>query len=355
MLLFVLVILIFSGVSVARHLHHGAAAATARPLSYSVGLSSCTFVDFSRSTPDFASGTTLSSRTLPVQIRYPSLTKNPYAVPRSGAKVAKSDGPFGLIVFGGGYDLSPQVYEPLLDSWVKAGFVVVAPIFPETNPAAVAAAGHSQIGESDDINQPGDVAFVTRSVLEASAHPGPACPVLARLINASRLALAGQSDGGETVAALSYDSAYRQAGLHFRAAAVLSGQEFPTPSGMADPYSAQSHDPALLVVQSTTDQCNPPQYSTKLYDDIGQSDKWFLKLNHADHLPPYSGTDPAAFRVVSALTTRFFKLELSGEAPGANFRALADAHPSIASLSSGPAAPLLGSLSQVSAACYLGA
>ncbi|NNN09190.1 MAG: chlorophyllase, partial [Acidimicrobiaceae bacterium] len=44
-----------------------------------------------------------------------------------------------MIVFAHGYDVSPDIYSALLNSWVRAGFVVVAPFFPDEKASAVIA------------------------------------------------------------------------------------------------------------------------------------------------------------------------------------------------------------------------
>jgi hypothetical protein len=109
----------------------------------------------------------------------------------------------------------------------------------------------------------------------------------------------------------------------------------------------------LLVVQSATDRCNPPQESTGLYSAIRESDKWFLTLESGDHLPPYTGTaDLADFDLVSALTTAFFSQEFAHHRPLAAMAALAKASAGVGVLSSGPA-PALTPLVGDEAACYL--
>jgi len=45
------------------------------------------------------------------------------------------------------------------------------------------------------------------------------------------------------------------------------------------------------VVQSLADQCNPMRFGVQLYDGIHQSNKWFLELQTAHHLPPFDGVD----------------------------------------------------------------
>ena len=125
------------------------------------------------------------------------------------------------------------------------------------------------------------------------------------------------------------------------------------PSGQPAGYRAIPGGAALLVVQSASDACNPPEYSTKFYAAIVQSDRWFLTLRSGDHLPPYTDTaDPADFVAVASVTTRFLADELSGAAPGAGFISLGDANPSIATLTTGPP-PTLAPLEQSASACYL--
>ncbi len=333
---------------------HGAKPA---PVHYSVGFARCTFVDPSRSTLDYATNTSTPGRRLVTELRYPTLSTRGHGAETAGATPAYGYGPFPTIVFAHGYGIDPVTYAALLDAWVRAGFVVVAPVFPDTSVAGLVAQHQDANAETDvRTNQPADVAFVTGQVLRASAG-GATCPLLHGLVDSSRLALAGQSDGGETVATLAYDHdpAYRSLahGFTYRAVAVLSGQENPLEP---DDYGASTGDPALLVVQSETDTCNPPQNSVALYDAIDQPDRWFLALADALHLPPYDGSDAAGFRVVSNVTARFFQLELGGSTPGAGFLAEGNRSPAVASLYAGPSLPASLqdlNLSQSVADCYV--
>ena len=109
-----------------------------------------------------------------------------------------------MIVFAHGYDVTPDTYAPLLDAWARAGFVVVAPFFPDEKASAVAAQ-HEANTEGDLANEPADLVFVTSQVLAASAQRRPGCPILHGLIRPSQVALAGHSDGGDAVAMLAFD------------------------------------------------------------------------------------------------------------------------------------------------------
>jgi hypothetical protein len=329
---------------------HAAALETKpRVVHYSVGISSCTFVDASRATEDFATGSDTAGRTLVTEIRYPTTSPAKGRVESPGATPARRDGPFPLVVFGPGYETTPDEYSKLLDAWVRAGMVVAAIWFPDTNSLAVARQGNVDT-EADIINQPADVGFVTDHLTLASSS-GDGCEVVKGLIKKGDVALAGQSDGADTVTALGYESQYAYPGLHYVAVAALSG-------ALLGPVSSAStnHEVAgapLLVVQSATDRCNPPQESTALYKAIPESDKWFLTLESGDHLPPYTGTaDLADFDLVSALTTAFFSEEFAHHRPLAAMAASAKASAGVGVLSSGPApafAPLVGE----EAACYL--
>lgn len=324
------------------------------PVRYAVGLARCTFRDPSRTTYDYATGATLPGRTLVTEIRYPVVATGAREAVggRRAAPPAYEHGPFPTIFFAPGYDVTPDTYAKLLGAWVRAGFVVVAPSFPDTSPAAVAAARTGD-PEDDVANQPGDLAFLVRQVLAATRAPLADCRMLRRLVDPAELGVAGQSDGGSTVAMLAYDRAPAyaslDAGLGVRAAVVMSGSE----EGDTGPYEATVGDPALLVVQSSTDQCNPPQESVELYDAIDQSDKWFLDIHRADHLPPYDGADPRAFAVVVGSTVRFFRLELHAEAPAAGFLAYGNRARAVATLTTGSEAPAIPPLPFDVASCYL--
>jgi hypothetical protein len=338
------------GVTLAVRAGHHPLSADRRPdrRPYSVGEVTCTFVDHSRSTPDYATGTSTPGRVLRTEIRYPTYAPSAASPPPAGEH-------FPVIVFAHGYDVNPDTYVKLLDAWVRGGFVVVAPIFPDTNPAAVHAIGGSDAGESDIVNQPGDLAYVTRRVIDDSDAPGSSCRRLYRLIRPSEIGLAGQSDGGETVAMLGYDSRYdSHPGIDYRAVAVLSGEEYNFADAAADPYLGHPSAPPLLVVQSDTDACNLPQWSVKLYDDDADSAKWFLRIFSARHLAPYDGVNAAAFQIVDRTTTRFFQIEVVGSPPGGRLTGIGNSEPATAHLSTGPTAPAIPSLDFSVTACYAG-
>ncbi len=197
-------------------------------------------------------------RVLRTVVRYPSAT-----------------GLHPMIVFGHGFALTPASYAGLLNAWAAAGYVVAAPVFPLTN--ARAPGGPN---EADIVNQPRDVSLVITRLLAMSGRSGG---VLAGRIDAARIAVAGQSDGGVTALAVAYDSRFRDRRVD--AAVVLSGARL---GGMG---SFPRRGPPLLAVQGTADTLNAPA-TTATYFGLASRPKFLLWLVGASHLPPYTDEQP---------------------------------------------------------------
>lgn len=197
-------------------------------------------------------------------------------------------GPWPLVVFAHGFAVTPGIYARLLTAWTLAGYAVAAPLFPLGN-------AHAPGGpdESDIVNQPGDLSFVISQLLAASASRTSA---LHGIIDASRIAVAGQSDGGETAFAVAYDPHYRDSRID--AAVVLSGSQLP---GVAFRFPANRVP--LLATQGTADTINPPSLTSAFYDAAPRP-KFLLTLHGAGHLPPYTTEEPQ-LGVVERITTAF--------------------------------------------------
>jgi predicted dienelactone hydrolase len=209
-------------------------------------------------------------------------------------------GTFPLIVFGHGFAVTPTIYAPLLDAWARAGYVVAAPIFPLGN--ANAPGGPD---ENDLVNQPRDMSFViTRLLALSGAGHGP----LDGLIDPNRIAVSGQSDGGNTALTAAYDSQFRD--RRIRAAAILSGMEIPGVGG----YDFPAPNPPLLATQGLADTINPPSY-TYAFFNLAPAPKYLLTLPGAAHLGPYTGEEPQ-LRIVERVTIDFFDAYLK-KIPGA--------------------------------------
>jgi dienelactone hydrolase len=158
---------------------------------------------------------------------------------------------------------------------MRAGYVVAAPRFPRTN--AKAPGGPD---ESDLVNQPRDVSFLISRFLALNVRAGGA---LEGRIDASRIAVAGHSDGGVTALAVSYDRRFRD--RRVRAAIVMSGAVLP---GMR---SFPRKGPQLLAIQGTADTINAPT-TTRAFFRLARRPKFLLWLLGASHLSPYSEQEP---------------------------------------------------------------
>jgi dienelactone hydrolase len=230
-------------------------------------------------------------RTVVTIVRYPVIGP-PGATGLAGQR---APGPLPLIVFGHGFAVTPAPYARLLDAWTKAGYVVAAPVFPLEN--AQAPGGPN---ERDLVNQPADMGLVITRLLAASrARRGP----LHGLIDPRHVAVAGQSDGGDTALAAAYDPTVRD--RRVGAAIILSGAEDP----FAPAFAFAPHGPPLLATQGTNDPINPPGL-TYTFFAASPRPKFLLKLIGAGHLPPYTVGGPQlneVERVTIAFLDYYFK------------------------------------------------
>jgi dienelactone hydrolase len=244
------------------------------PAHFAVGVRVLRLVDAGRTIR--LPGGRAAPRTLLTYVRYPALGR----AGRSdllNAPAARAAGPFPLVVFGHGFAVTPRLYGHLLDSWARAGYVVAAPVFPLAN--ANAPGGPD---ESDLVNQPSDMSFVISSLLgESSAPGGP----LEGLVDATQIAVTGQSDGGVTALAAAYSRRFRD--RRVSAAVVMAGSEM---SGVGG-YGFRRGGPPLLAIQGTADRINEPRFTYAFFKAARQP-KYLLRLLGAGHLPPYTRQQP---------------------------------------------------------------
>lgn len=249
--------------------------------TYRVAEHTWVFVDRSRAG--------LGPRALPTLVRYPVIS----ATAASG-RIAR--GQFPLVVFAPGFAQCQGSYAGLLRTWASAGFVVAAVDFPRTN------CHLARPDESDLVNQPADVAYVIGRMQAASRRPHG---ILAGLVDRGKVAVAGHSDGGDTVAALAANTCCRDPAVS--AAIVLAGAEWPP---MAGSYFTRA-TPPILFVQGDADNINPPAASIVMYRHDRTGPRFYLDLFGAGHLPPYEGHGPAE-PVVAQVTVDFLDHYLVG-------------------------------------------
>jgi hypothetical protein len=261
-------------------------------------------------------GQHLAERSVLTVIRYP------VAPGSSGAWPA--GGPFPLLMFAPGFRQCSSAYETLLRAWASAGYVVASVDFPRTS-CQVASTAY----EPDLVNQPADVSYVLGSLLALNAQPGG---FLSGRLNPRQVAAAGQSDGGDTVAALAASTCCLDRRL--KAVAVLSGAEWPPMPGA---YFTGA-PPPMLFVQGSADTINPPWTSVQMYRADTASPRYYLDLFGADHMVPYTGDNPVE-RLVARVTLAFFGRYVLGHASALATMAQAADGGGIAALDSGGRLP----------------
>jgi dienelactone hydrolase len=252
-----------------------------------VSVTSLPFVDPSR--PTVSRGVQRStSRALTTQVWSPAVA-----------------GPWPLIVFAAGYDVGPETYAALCRAWAAAGYVVAAPEFPLADPAVAGSA----VDENDLDNEPADFLFVIGALLNPST-------AVASQIDASRIAVAGHSDGAEVALAVA-----QMGNPVIRAVIAMSGQPV---------VPHQAPNPPLLAIQGDQDPINPPARSIAVYTQAA-SPRFLLTLVGGGHLSPYlpgSRWEP----VIESVTVDFLNIYMgTSTSSGAAMAAHAD-HPGLTNL-----------------------
>jgi predicted dienelactone hydrolase len=201
-------------------------------------------------------------------------------------------GPLPLVVFADGWNSDPGVYQALLDQWAAAGFLVEAPVFPDSTDL------HAGTPVSDYADQALDVSFVITSLLHDSSLR----------VDPTRIAVAGHSDGGTDVALMAHDPAYADARV--RAYVCLSGQ---LPSEVTPATVAPSRA-ALLVAVGTNDEYGLYPLAGQVFQAAQMSSKVEIVEAAGDHLGSFLDATPAAAAMRDD-TTRFLELSLEPRSP----------------------------------------
>jgi predicted dienelactone hydrolase len=202
---------------------------------------------------------------------------------------AGAPGPLPLVVFAHGYNVEPETYEPLLDAWAAAGYLVAAPECPGS------ARDLPGTPVPDYAAQARDISFVITSLLGGLA--GPIAP--------GEITVAGHSDGGTAVTIMALNAAYTDARV--KAYINLAGQ---IPPDVPGPWATAPESATLLVAVGSHDQYGNLALSTAMFD-AARMPKALLVVPGGDHLDTFVASTPSA-EAVRAATTRFLALVFAG-------------------------------------------
>jgi fermentation-respiration switch protein FrsA (DUF1100 family) len=192
--------------------------------------------------------------------------------------------PLPLVVFAHGFNSEPEVYLPLLEDWARAGYLVAAPELPDSARDRQGPPERDGIGDAAR-----DLSFVVTAMLTGGEGP----------VDPSRIAAAGHSDGGSSVATLALNIAYRDARIN--AYLVLSGV---IPMQVTDgTWDGGSGLAPLLVVVGTADEYGNLAGSTIVYRRADDP-KTLIAVPGGDHLGMYIARGVGADDV-RATTTQF--------------------------------------------------
>jgi fermentation-respiration switch protein FrsA (DUF1100 family) len=195
-----------------------------------------------------------------------------------------------VVVFAHGFDSEPEAYLPLLEAWVAAGYLVAAPEFP----GSAADLAGSPV-ETDIAGQALDVSFVITQLLGGVAGP----------VDPTRIAVAGHSDGGSTIATMALNPAY--ADTRVSAYLVLSGA-IPSDTVGGSWGTGSTAGTLLAIVGDDDEYGNLP--ATISVVDTAMMTKALVTVPGGDHLGIYLNDDSTA-QAVRAATVLYLNLALA--------------------------------------------
>jgi dienelactone hydrolase len=203
-----------------------------------------------------------------------------------------------MIVMAHGLDGDPDALGPLADTWARAGYVVVAPMFPITVKDE-----QGRSSPTETALQAGDLRFVLDRVL-AGDHDGTR-PWFGR-IDAAHIGAAGMSLGGLAVYAATTQSCCTDRRVD--AAVLMAAVYRDVPDSAQDPNRIP-----MMLLQGDVD----PGYhnSRDAYSDL-RAPKWFVTLHGSRHAPPFEAPRGPEAEVVDAATVGFWDLALRHDPTG---------------------------------------
>lgn len=268
------------------------------PIVSGLGYIEETFVDHDRTTPPSGNDPSKDSRTLRTLLVYPAALDGSAASPAENAQPV--GGPYPLVLFAHGLSGYPEGYGEFLAAIASAGYIVVAPEFPRSsrfNP------GGADAGDTG--SQPGDLSFLIDSIVQLGADPQW---LLANMVDSSRIAAIGHSNGAITVLGIGANSCCRDE----RVDAVVPM------AGPPAPFEGEydfTDTPPILIIHGTKDPLILYATSPKLFNDISAI-KGLLTLEGADH-GSWLGSDSDLFDDVVTTTLDFLAVAFNGDEQGA--------------------------------------
>jgi dienelactone hydrolase len=209
--------------------------------------------------------------------------------------------PAPVVVFAHGLGSHPWDFLPLLQAWVDAGYVVVAPRFPLTssdNP-------EHNTEVHDLASQPGDVTFVLDWILEANTQP--ASPLFAAM-QPENIGIAGWSLGGATAYGLLFEPCCVDPRL--MAGVILASTDL-----LQTGDSNFTRPMPMLVLHGDADEQLDYRYGRWTFADLAGPAR-FITLLGATHNPPYQAEPSAWDGVVTDSTIAFWQATLDGDPDG---------------------------------------
>ncbi len=260
--------------------------------SYAVGTRALTFVDTTRSTSPNGAFAGAPSRTLPTQVWYPAEGASG-GEPRADAPPDRGHGPYPLVLFAHGYDVTPDFYAALLERWAAAGYVVAAPTFPILSGTP---GGASHVDYEKTF---GDASFVITQMLALGGDEP-----LAGLVDPERIAAAGHSDGEVIAFGVGFLACCRDARV--KSVIAMAGDL----SNANNPHVRDTGTPILHIME-THDEYDPYQHSIEWDRENLTAPRWMVSLD-SSHVPPYTQPGDAAFELVSRITVAYLDGTLKG-------------------------------------------
>ena len=262
-----------------------------------------------------APGGSAGPRALVTEIWYPSLGGSK-THPTVRQRPDYAAGPYPVIVFAHGFDTLPATYTALLSSWVDAGFVVVAPLFPDENANKISSLGAAtteqlELAESDVVNEPYDIAYVVGEVESGASGSRLERGALAEGARRTRKVRPRRPlrrrPGRRGPRLLRAPPSYA---THLRRTfdATVRGPH-PVGLGAVGHLRGPLGRPVDAVRAKRRRPVQPAEDAATLVHDAGGG--FFLKLLGAGHFAPYVGQGPAA-PIVEKVTAAFLKDAVAG-------------------------------------------